>query len=81
MAEHATKDRILRAVEELPDDVTLEEAIEKLCFLAKVERGLKQANEGKTIPPRRSQGTLARVTKLLWTTQAVEDVEARTDVG
>jgi len=41
--------RILKAVEELPDDVTLDEAIEKLCFLAKVERGLKQANEGKTV--------------------------------
>ena len=23
---------------------------EELCFLAKVERGLKQANEGKTVP-------------------------------
>jgi len=50
MAEHATKHRILKAVEELPDDVTLDEVIEKLCFLAKVERGLKQANEGKTVP-------------------------------
>jgi len=50
MAEPATKDRILKAVEELPDDVTLDEAIEKLCFLAKVERGLKQANEGTTVP-------------------------------
>ena len=50
MAEPATKDRILKAVEELPDDVTLDEAIEKLCFLAKVERGLKQANEGETVP-------------------------------
>jgi len=36
--------------EELQDDVTLGEAIEKLCFLAKVERGQKQANEGKTVP-------------------------------
>ena len=49
MAEPATKERILKAVEELPDDVTLEEAIEKLCFLAKVERGLKQADEGRTV--------------------------------
>jgi predicted transcriptional regulator len=50
MAETANKERILKAVEELPDDVTLDEAIEKLCFLAKVERGLKQANEGNTVP-------------------------------
>jgi predicted transcriptional regulator len=50
MAEPFTKDRILTAVEELPDDVTLDEAIEKLCFLAKVERGSRQAKEGKTVP-------------------------------
>jgi predicted transcriptional regulator len=50
MAEPATKDCLLKAVEELSDDVTLDEAIEKLCFLAKVERGLKLANEGKTVP-------------------------------
>jgi len=49
MGESASKARILKAVEELPDDVTLDEAIEKLCFLAKVERGLQQANAGKTI--------------------------------
>ena len=49
MGEPVTKERILKAVEELPDDVTLDEAIEKLCFLAKVERGLQQANAGKTV--------------------------------
>ncbi len=49
MCEPAAKERILKAVEELPDDATLDEAIEKLCFLAKVERGLQQANAGKTI--------------------------------
>ena len=49
MGEPVTKDRILKVVQELPDDVTLDEAIEKLCFLAKVERGLQQANEGKTV--------------------------------
>jgi predicted transcriptional regulator len=49
MGEPVAKERILKAVEELPDDATLDEAIEKLCFLAKVERGLQQANAGKTL--------------------------------
>ncbi|MBT8451689.1 MAG: hypothetical protein KJO40_06965 [Deltaproteobacteria bacterium] len=49
MGEPVTKERILKAVAELPDDVTLDEAIEKLCFLAKVERGLQQANAGQTV--------------------------------
>ena len=38
------------AVERLPEDATLEDAIERLVFLAKVERGLAQADAGRTIP-------------------------------
>jgi predicted transcriptional regulator len=34
----------------LPDDVTFEDAIERLVFLAKVEGGLMQANAGDTVP-------------------------------
>ena len=49
MSEAAAKDRILRAVEALPEDVTLEDAIEKLCLIAKIERGLQQADEGQTL--------------------------------
>ena len=46
MREPAAKERIPKAVEELSDDVTLDEVIEKLCFLTKVERGLQQTNAG-----------------------------------
>jgi len=42
------KERIRATVEALPDDVTVEQAIERLYFLAKVERGLEQADAGKT---------------------------------
>jgi hypothetical protein len=31
----------------LADDATLEEVIERLCFLAKVEEGLRQSTEGR----------------------------------
>lgn len=44
------KSEILRAVQDLPEDATVEDAIERLYFLAKVERGLKQAEAGETIP-------------------------------
>ena len=76
VAEPATKDLLLKAVEELPDDVMLDEVIEKLCFLAKVEPGAEAGERRKHSPPRRSQRTLARVTKLRCMPQAVEDVEA-----
>lgn len=43
------KEKIIQAVEELPANVTIEDAMERLLFLAKVERGLKQADAGETI--------------------------------
>lgn len=42
------KNEIVRAVQDLPDDATVEDAMERLYFLAKVERGLEQS-EGETI--------------------------------
>lgn len=44
-----TKEKIMHVVEDLPEDATVEEAIERLLFLAKVERGLAQADAGETI--------------------------------
>lgn len=44
-----TKAKIVRAVEQLPENATIEDAIERLVFLHKVEVGLKQAQEGKTV--------------------------------
>ncbi len=44
-----TKQKILKALDELPDEATLEDAIERLCFLAKVEEGLRQSERGETV--------------------------------
>ena len=44
------KQRILDAVDDLPADATIEDAIERLVFVAKVERGLAQAEAGQLIP-------------------------------
>ena len=43
-----TKGEIVKAIQDLPDDATVEDAMERLYFLAKVERGLEQS-EGETI--------------------------------
>jgi predicted transcriptional regulator len=43
------KEVIVNAVQSLPDDTSFEEAMERLYLLSKVERGLKQADEGQTI--------------------------------
>jgi hypothetical protein len=42
------KSDIIRAIQDLPEDATVEDAMERLYFLAKVERGLEQS-EGETI--------------------------------
>ena len=48
MPDATTKAKIVRAVEDLPEDATIEDAIERLIFLHKVEIGLKESAEGKT---------------------------------
>ena len=50
MSVQTAKQKILQAVERLPDNATLDDAIERLCFLAKVEEGLRQSNAGETVP-------------------------------
>jgi len=43
------KKKVLEAIEELPSDATVEDAIERLYFLAKVQKGLRQAAAGQTM--------------------------------
>lgn len=42
------KSDIIRVIQDLPEDATVEDAMERLYFLAKVERGLEQS-DGETI--------------------------------
>ncbi|MCC5849842.1 MAG: hypothetical protein JJU29_17285 [Verrucomicrobia bacterium] len=44
-----TKDKVIQAVQNLPDDASFEDAMERLLFLVKIERGLQQADAGQTI--------------------------------
>ena len=43
------KEKVIQAVRDLPDDASIEDAMERLLFLAKIERGLQQADAGQTI--------------------------------
>ena len=44
-----TKARIVQAVEELPEDASLEDALERLLFLHKIEVGLRQVESGDVV--------------------------------
>jgi predicted transcriptional regulator len=50
MAAPTTRDRILEALQDLPADATVDDAIERLVFLAKIDAGLAELDEGKGIP-------------------------------
>jgi hypothetical protein len=44
-----TKSEIIQALHDLPDDAMLEDAMDRLYFLAKIERGLAQSEADETI--------------------------------
>ena len=44
------KEKVIKVVRALPDDASIEDAMECLLFLAKIEKGLNQADSGRTIP-------------------------------
>ncbi len=43
------KENIIQLVEQLRANAAIEDAMERLLFLVKVEKGLKQADEGETL--------------------------------
>jgi predicted transcriptional regulator len=45
-----TKSQIVSAVAGLPEDATVEDAIERLLFLSRIEEGLEQVQRGETTP-------------------------------
>ena len=49
MSSQTTRDRIIEALQNLPPDATFEDAIERLVFLAKIDSGLAQLDEGEGI--------------------------------
>ena len=60
MAPTTAKQKVLEAVQQLPPDATVEDAMERLYFLAKVERGLAQADPGDTVPHVQAKERLTR---------------------
>ena len=45
-----TRDKVINSIKDLPDSFTIDELIDRLIFIEKVEQGLKQSEEGKVIP-------------------------------
>ncbi len=45
----SVKEKILKVVEELPDETNFEEVMERIYLLYKVEKGLQQADAGQKV--------------------------------
>ena len=50
MPNRMTRDRMVEAIRDLPVDATVDDAIERLVFLAKIEEGLAQLDRGEGVP-------------------------------
>lgn len=50
MSTPTARERILEALQDLPDDATVDDAIERLIFLGRIEAGLAELDAGKGIP-------------------------------
>ena len=49
MPTESDKQRALEAIRALPESATIDDAIERLCFLAKIEEGLLQSRAGQVV--------------------------------
>ena len=49
MATRSPREQILDALQDLPADATFDYAIERLVFLAKIDAGLAELDQGKKI--------------------------------
>jgi hypothetical protein len=55
-----TKEQILKAIEALPDDATVGDALERLYPLYKIEEGIKQADNGQSISQAEARERMAK---------------------
>lgn len=55
-----TKKVLLKSMKELPEEFTIDELMERLVVLQKIERGLKEMADGKGLTNEQARKRLAR---------------------
>ncbi|MGO8705614.1 MAG: hypothetical protein ACLQVA_17520 [Candidatus Brocadiia bacterium] len=55
-----TKQMLIQTVKKLPENASIEDAMESFLFLAKIEKGIGQADAGKTLSHRRVRAKMRR---------------------
>ncbi|TVQ22604.1 MAG: hypothetical protein EA382_11745 [Spirochaetaceae bacterium] len=54
------KEKMVSSIQELPDDATIDDAMEKLYLLYKIEKGIEQADAGLVVSHEEVRRRLAR---------------------
>ena len=60
------KKKIIDSLRDLPEKTTLEEAMERLYLLAKIEKGIKQADEGRCISHKEAKEKMKKQRSNYW---------------
>ena len=55
-----TKENVLKYIKEMPDQFSLDELLDKLMLLHKIETGLEQSNNDEVIPHSEVKDRLSR---------------------
>lgn len=54
------KEKVLEAIQSLPDQFSIDDVVEKLIVLQKIEIGLQQVSEGKIVTTKEAKEKLKR---------------------
>jgi predicted transcriptional regulator len=55
-----TKEKLHKHIDTFPDEMTFEEAIERLAFISKVENRINEANEGNVLSHKEAKKKLSK---------------------
>jgi len=58
-----TKKNVLKSMKELPEDFTVDELIDRILLLAKIEQGMADARAGRSIPIDQLEKRMAKWSK------------------
>jgi predicted transcriptional regulator len=59
-----TKQKILKVVQELPEELDIEDVMERLYLLYKIEKGLQQADAGNKVSHEEAKKTLKEMARI-----------------
>ncbi len=55
-----TKDKVISGIKRLPDSVTIEEILDEIILLEKIEKGIDQADKGEVFTEEQVEAKVAK---------------------